>query len=142
MATDKTRLQRLERLARLRAVERHEATRRMALAVDAQCRSDDLLARCRDITARYAATDTAQCGQDLVGAMRFAAHMADVAETSRQCADLTAEASRLARQDMATAQRRGELVEQRLDSEKRAYLREDGRDNPELARNLMRRSRT
>ena len=133
---DGARLHRLKRIARLRAVERHEAMRSTAEATLAEGRSRELAARTREIFARHAAPGHPTKAVELIQVLRFAGQMAGVSRSSEDDARQMADAAGAERANLARVERRRDMVAERLKAEENAFSARLLGDDVNLARNL------
>lgn len=132
---------RLARLARVREVERRRAAQQAAASGGEHDRMRALVTRSGDLAANYAARGDACDGASLGALFAFRQELATLnarASGDAETARLMADRARLA---LAAAQRRRDMVDERLELERRTISQRIERA-PDLARSVNRRGRT
>jgi len=133
---------RLARLARVREVERRRAAEQAAASGGHHDRLRALAERSEDLASSYARRGDACDGATLAGLFGFRREMAALsarAAGDAQLAGLQADQARLA---LSAAQRRRDLVGERLEREKHDADKRHNAADPVLARSLNRRGDT
>lgn len=139
---DPRRLERLARLGRVREVERQRAAGEAAASGSQHDRLHALARRSSDLAQSYAAREDALDGAGLAVLFSFRSELNDLtkrASGDAENARIMAERARLA---LNAAQRRRDLVDDRLEREKQAAIRQLHARNTDLARTLNKRGKT
>jgi hypothetical protein len=113
MKAEKAKLKRLNRLEKLRSVAKQQALTEAAKAERVYAQTQALAQRTSELVEAYRARDDAQLGGDLCRMKRFASSLQGIANVTAADAARAADTANLRQAELAAAERRRAVVEER-----------------------------
>ncbi|TIX51532.1 hypothetical protein [Alteraurantiacibacter aquimixticola] len=137
MRTPQRRVELLNRLARLREVEKQAAAQKVAEAQGTHGKLLALQERSGEIAASYATRTESVSGDELARRQQFLAGLEEIRRQTKSESRKAEEHTREAMSRLQAAERRREVTSEKLGAERRAAeIALAARDNPVLARKL------